>query len=482
MLHKFHTENCWQSRFFSLFLILVFFFSAIYSSQVSANQVNSSIPGFDCYRDSQTIDQRLNELRSAYPGLVQISEIGASVEGRAIKLIKLSKENGEQNKPRLILISGLRGNSFASVELNILFLESLLQNYEQDATAAFLLNFVEIYSVVIANPDGRSRAEAQAQAGGAITWENNANPLYCDSFVNGVRLNLNFPYQWSAGTSDPCSPDFSGPTYASEPETQALVTFLSQLASQARPSLLLQLDSYHNKVLTPFLYDATAPNPYAGDLFMLANKLAYETQAVPVVGNGDNNFESHGTLLDYAFGQLELPALSFRMGTLQSGGHTPACWYFNDYIKKSMLKALTRAALASFAPYQMAYGPETELESQTEQTLYLDIEGYSDDYSFYKEEFIDYSSVSRVIWSMDFPPGHPKAMVHEADQLTPLPEFSFRSTFQLSVPYSMFDHGRHLIFVQAWDVPTQNSESRPGLYFCHYVHIPSIHFLPILFK
>lgn len=471
-----------QSKFLSLILILILLFLASIPTQAETTNINSSIPGFDCYRDSQTIDQRLNELRSAYSGLVQISEIGTSIEGRAIKLIKISKENGEQNKPRLILISGLRGNSFAPVELNMLFLESLLQNYEQDATVTFLLNFIEIYSVVIANPDGRLRAEAQARAGEAIIWENNANPQYCASSVNGVRLNLNFPYQWSAGTSDPCSPDFSGPTYASEPETQALVTFLSQLASQARPSLLLQLDSYHNKVLTPFLYDATAPNPYADDLFMLANKLTYETEAVPVIGNGDNNFESHGTLLDYAFGQLKLPALSFKMGTQQSGGHTPACWYFNDFVKESMLKALTRTALASFDPYQLAYGPETELESQTEQTLYLDIEGFSDDYSFYKEEFIDYSSVSRVIWTMDFPPGHPKAIVHEADQLAPLPGFPFRSTFQLSVPYSMFDHGRHIIFVQAWDAPTQNSESHPGLYSCHFVDIPSINFLPMLFK
>lgn len=476
-----------QNRLFTLFLILIFLFSVIFSSRASANKINSdkissTIPGFDCYRDSQSIDQRLNELRIAYPDLVQISEIGTSVEVQAIKLIKICKENGEQNKPRLILISGLRGNSFAPVEINLLFLESLLQNYEQDATATFLLNFIEIYSVVIANPDGRMRAEAQARASEAISWENNTNSNYCDSSDNGVRLNLNFSYQWSPGNTDPCSPDYPGPSAASEPETQALITFLSQLANDFNPSLLLQLDSYQNKILTPYLYDNSVPNPHAEDLFMLANKLAYETEAIPVVGNGDHNLESHGTLLDYAYGELELPALSFRMGTQQSGGHTPACWYFNDYLKQATLQALTRAALASFDPYQLAYGPETVLEAQTSELDYIDLQGFSDDYSFYKENITDYSSVDRLTWSLDFPPGHPLADVRTVDTLEPLPDFPFRSTFQLTVPYFELENHRHLLCFQAWDTPTQTSESRPGLYSCHFINKSEFSFFPLLFK
>ena len=96
------------SKFVSLVFIFTFLFITAAPLQAETTNINSTIPGFDCYRDSQSIDQRLNELRIAYPDLVQISEIGTSVEGRAIKLIKISKENGEQNKPRLILISGLR--------------------------------------------------------------------------------------------------------------------------------------------------------------------------------------------------------------------------------------------------------------------------------------------------------------------------------------------------------------------------------------
>jgi hypothetical protein len=470
------------SKFVSLVFIFTFLFITAAPLQAETTNINSTIPGFDCYRDSQSIDQRLNELRIAYPDLVQISEIGTSVEGRAIKLIKISKENGEQNKPRLILISGLRGNSFAPVEINLLFLESLLKNYEQDATANFLLNFIEIYSVVIANPDGRLRAEAQARAGEAITWENNANPNYCASFDNGVRLNLNFPYQWSSGNTDPCSPDFPGSSAASEPETQALLAFLSQLANDFNPSLLLHLDSYQNKFLTPYLYDNSVPSPHAEDLFMLANKLAYETEAIPVVGNGDNDFESHGTLLDYAYGELELPALSFRMGTQQSGGHTPACWYFNDYLKQATLQALTRAALASFDPYQLAYGPETVLEAQTSELDHIDLRGFSDDYSFYKENITDYSSVDRLTWSLNFPPGHPQALVRVVDSMEPLPDFPFRSTFQLAMPYSEIENRRHLLCFQAWDTPTQTSESRPGLYSCHFIKESEFSFFPLLFK
>jgi len=472
-----------QSKLLLFFFILILFFLTVFPSQANTNKINSTIPGFDCYRDSLTINQRLIEIKNTYPSLVQVSEIGTSFEQRAIKLVKINNENGELNKPRLILISGLRGNSFAPVEINLLFLESLLQNYEQDATATFLLNFTEIYSVVIANPDGRLRAEAQARAGETIDWENNTNPTYCESFDNGVRLNLNFPYQWSPGNADSCSPAFSGPSAASEPETQALVAFLSQLANDSNSSLILHLDSYQNKILTPYLYDPLAPNPYAEELFMLANKLAYETEAVPVVGNGDNDFESHGTLLDYAYGELELPVLSFRMGTQQSGGHTPACWYFNDHLKQASLQALTRAALASFDPYQLAYGPETVLEAQTPDLGHLDMQGFSDDYSFYKEYVTDYSSVDRLTWSLDFPPDHPQALIRVVDSLEPLPDLPFRSTFQLTVPYSLLENRRHLLCFQAWDTASQTSESRPGLYSCHFIEKNSdFSFFPLLFK
>ncbi|MGI6259698.1 MAG: M14 family zinc carboxypeptidase [Anaerolineaceae bacterium] len=470
------------SKLLSFVLILTLFFLTVTPSQAETANINLTIPGFNCYRGSQTIDQRLIELKNTYPIFVQLSEIGNSIEGRPIKLIKITNDNEEINKPRLILISGLRGNSFAPVEINLLFLESLLQNYEQDATATFLLNFIEIYSVVIANPDGRLRAEAQARAGETIDWENNANPNYCASFDNGVRLNLNFSYQWSSGNTDPCSPDYPGLSAASEPETQALVAFLSQLANDSNPSLLLHLDSYQNKILIPYLYDNSVPNPHAEELFMLANKLTYETEAIPVVGNGDNNFESHGTLLDYAYGELELPALSFRMGTQQSGGHTPACWYFNDYLKQATLQALTRAALASFDPYQLAYGPETVLEAQTPELGHIDLRGFSDDYSFYKENITDYSSVNRLTWSLDFPPGHPQALVRVVDSMEPLPDIPFRSTFQLAMPYSEIENRRHLLCFQAWDTPTQTSESRPGLYSCHFIKESEFSFFPLLFK
>jgi len=470
------------SKFVSLVFIFTFLFITAAPLQAETANTNPTIPGFDCYRDSQTIDQRLIELKNIYPNFVQVSEIGNSIEGRAIKLIRITNNNEEINKPRLILISGLRGNSFAPVEINLLFLESLLQNYEQDATATFLLNFIEIYSVVIANPDGRLRAEAQARAGETIDWENNANPNYCASFDNGVRLNLNFSYQWSSGNTDPCSPDFPGPSAASEPETQALVAFLSQLANDSNPSLLLHLDSYQNKILIPYLYDNSVPNPHAEELFMLANKLTYETEAIPVVGNGDNNFESHGTLLDYAYGELDFPALSFRMGTQQSGGHTPACWYFNDYLKQATLQALTRAALASFDPYQLAYGPETVLEYRMSKSLYLDLEGFGDDYSFYKEDINYYSSVNSINWSLDYPPGHPQAIVHPVNRLKPVPGFPFRSIYKIILPYTSIESSRHILYIQAWDTPTQNSESRPGLYSCHFIDVPELHFLPLLIK
>jgi len=469
-----------QSKYKLLALAILLIAMASFPQKIQSNVQTTAIPDFDCYRDARSVDQRALQLQTEFPDLVEQNLIGVSFENRPIYAVKLSRKNSQENKPRLVLISGLRANSFAPVEINLRFLEFILSSDGSNPTATWLLDFTEIYSVLIANPDGRLTAESQAQDGEEIIWENNTNP-YCANAPTGVRLTLNFPYAWAAGTHDPCDPNYPGPQAASEPETQAITGFLSSLSQSSQPILLLHLDSARNFLMTPYLHDPGAPNPLESELYALANKLAYDTPAVPIKGPGTGNPGIYGTLLDFAFGELGVPSLTYKMGAAQAGGHTTACWYFEEKLLEPSLQALTRAAAMSAQPYEFAFGPEIRLESVSSHLNYLRLDGFADDYSFYKEHVSDYTSVERLSWSLDLPPWHPQAELQNFYGLQPIEAYPFRSTFSMILPYADIAPGKHLLFLQAWDKAAA-APSRPGLVTSVFITIPNLNYLPLMIK
>ena len=467
-----------------LFVILLSFFP----DQTASHSASATIPGFDCYRNSQTLQLAMQQLQSTYPELVQLNNIGSSYEGQEIQLLKVGSQKIQTEKPRLVLISGLRANSFAPVEVNLQFLEDLLMNYDQDASSTWILDFIEIYAIPLANPDGRLIAETQAQDNHPITWQNNTNPGYCPSNLTGVRLNHNFPFEWSEGNPDPCNESFHGPTSSSEPETQALTSFLEGIAADTNPTLLIHLDSFRNHLMTPYQYDENFPNPHEQELYTLANKLAYNTPANPMIGTEQFSFEITGNLLDFAFWELDIPGLAYKIGSFESGGHTTACWYFDYYLLEQTKTSLMRAAYASPSAYWLAYGPETEIVSSNSTPFSVTIEGNSNDYSFYKVAIHDYGSIEKLTWSVDLPPNHPQAEVQLVPELLEDPEYPFLSSFSLTIPYSEFEPGKHLLFFQAWDSGAAGFQSNPGFITSIFIEIPQIpdipHFLyaPLIFR
>ena len=474
-----------QSTNLFISIILVLFLSPFPDSR--ASQSSSTIPGFDCYRTSETIQQTVQILHSTYPNLVQLTNIGASFEGQPIQLIKLGNQTTQNDKPRLVLISGLRANSFAPVEINLQFIEDLVTTYGENPSSTWILDFTEVYAILLANPDGRLRAELQAEAGQEVTWQNNTNLSYCSSNPTGVRLNHNFPFEWTDGNPDPCSDNYHGPSAGSEPETQALKSFLESLADNPNPTLLLHLDSYENSIITPYQYDADIPNPHLQDLFILANKLAYDTSANPLSAN-QSSFEIPGNLLDFAFWDLDIPGLTYKLGTFQSGEHSTACWYFTDYLLGQTKNALLRATHASPSAYALGYGPETEIAIIDSTPLSISFEGSSDDFSFYKYYVSNYSSVDKITWSIDFPPWHPLAEVNLVNDYKSDSELPFISRFSLTLPYDDLDPRKHILYVQAWDSAGLDSQSYPGFVSSIYIDFPHFsdsnifYYVPMIFK
>ena len=468
-----------KPAFLHLLLSLCFVIFITFSSVQGEYQPQSSVPGFDCYRDFDSIVQSLQAFDAEYPELAQLSTIGNSWEGRPIYVLTLTNEARIEDKPRLVLVSGLRANAFAPVELSLRFAEKLLADYGENSESGWLLDHFELHLILLANPDGRARAEDQAIDGPEyITWQNNTHNS-CSSEDIGVRLNQNFPYEWRS--SDACDPAYSGEFATSELETQAIINYLQILSAQPKPILLLNLDSYKNEILSPYLSKPTADNPHLEDLYTLAEKIGYDTLSGPVRQGGDPSQQpSFGTLVDYAYGTLGIPSLVFSMGDELAGGYTSYCWYFEENLLERNINALTRALKVSSDPYQQSYGPEIEIGIVSQDINRVIVEGSANDYLAWFGGADLYSQVQSVQYSIDLPPWHPEADLQPVSGLVQDADYDFISHFSLEIDYSSFTPGYHRIFLQAWDTEADGNSSNPGLIEAVDIFIPYQCFIPLV--
>jgi murein peptide amidase A len=123
--------------------------------------------------------------------------VGTSVEGRPI----IAERHGTIGGRRVLVIGVIHGNEDAGVAvIDELRRRSILGTVPDD---------VELWLVESMNPDGQA----------AQTRQN----------ANQVDLNRNFPHEWGP-IGQPGVSQYAGTGPASEPETQAMVAFISQLA------------------------------------------------------------------------------------------------------------------------------------------------------------------------------------------------------------------------------------------------------------
>src|SRR6478672_5506184 len=132
------------------------------------------------------------------PAVIGVRTLGHSVQGRRIVAWHL----GQPGKPKVVLIATMHGNERAPRQI----LESLRDRRP--------IRGVDLWVVPTYNPDGAAHG----------TRKN----------AHGVDLNRNYPYGWR----DLDGNYESGPSAGSEPETRAMMRFLSSV----RPAWVL---SFH---------------------------------------------------------------------------------------------------------------------------------------------------------------------------------------------------------------------------------------------
>ncbi|XP_012340528.1 carboxypeptidase B-like isoform X2 [Apis florea] len=226
------------------------------------------------YHRLEDIHGYLDYLADTFPDVCSVVTIGHSVEGRPLKVIRIS--NGKSNSPALWIDGGIHAREWISPASVTYVINHLVENSETLEA--------DYYILPVVNPDGYEYTFTKDRL-----WRKNRKRSV-GSLCTGVDLNRNFGYRWGGlGTSkDPCREIYGGSGPFSEPETNAIRYFFE--ASAANFKAYLTFHSYGQYILYPWGYDKRVPPDYAdldrvGRQVSTAMKKADGAKSAYTVGN-----------------------------------------------------------------------------------------------------------------------------------------------------------------------------------------------------
>ncbi len=332
-----------------------------------------AIPGFACYETVEETFAAGDGLIAARPALAGWADAGDSwlkTQGQGgydLRVLKLTNSAvsapAGQSKPKLFVNSAIHAREYTTAPLVLSFARWLVDGHGVNADATWILDHHEVHLLLHSNPDGRKRAET------GLSWRKNVNNNFCaNSNSRGVDLNRNFSFGWNttggAGSSGAaCNLTYRGPSAGSEPEIQAIQSYVRSLwpdrrgpgANDAAPAdtsgIHLDIHSFSQLVLWPWGNTATAaPNGTA--LQTLGRKFAFFNGYEPTQSIG--LYATDGTSDGISYGELGVAAFTFELGS----SFFESCANYEATVKPDNLAALIYAAKVVRTPYLTPAGPD----------------------------------------------------------------------------------------------------------------------------
>ncbi|HMS33342.1 MAG TPA: M14 family zinc carboxypeptidase [Ignavibacteria bacterium] len=205
---------------------------------------------------------KLDSMRIEYPNLISEKfSIGSSLQSRDMWTVRVSNNpNTTTGRPEVWFHSLIHAREPMSMEQNLFFIYWLLENYNIDPIATYILENRELYFTPVFNPDGYEYNRSTNPTGGG-QWRKNRRPNTGGSF--GIDLNRNFGTYafWNSvnngSSTDPTSDTYRGTSPFSEPETQNAMNFVNSRNFKG----VLSYHTYGNYLIRPWGYvDAASPD------------------------------------------------------------------------------------------------------------------------------------------------------------------------------------------------------------------------------
>ena len=189
------------------------------------------------YSSLAGVDKRMVRAVERAGGYAKVYDIGKSVEGRAIRAVRISKSvNAQEDLPEILFVGLHHAREWISSEVTLGILEFLVQNMNSNSFVSDILENSVIWFVPMLNPDGYLFSWEEARM-----WRHNRR-VHPDESI-GVDLNRNYDSSW-------IEIDYvhgTGPF--SEPETLAVKNLILNDFEKPLPDGIKSLDgliTYHS--------------------------------------------------------------------------------------------------------------------------------------------------------------------------------------------------------------------------------------------
>ena len=428
------------------------------------------------YNGFKTVEeegQYLNTMAATYPTLATVVDYGDSwckihlgsctqpnaYNGYDLLALHITNHAITGPKPVFWFDAGIHSREIATPETAMLLISWLLDGYNSNPDAHWLVDYHDIYIVPMFNPDGHHIVE---NGGGTPIYQrkNADNQNGCTTFGSfGTDNNRNFPFQWACcggSSGSPCSETYHGPSGNSDPETAAgLAEWRLLFPDQRGPNIgdaapltatgILQ--SMHSNAaldLFPWGFQVSPHAPNDADLRNIARHLS----ATNAGGNGytygqapEVLYSVDGDTTDQSYGDLGIA--SFTTEVSGNDFFVPLS-YVQNTIWPANRGALVYQAKIARTPYLLAHGPDANTVATNPMTV---TQGspvqLTATINFAWTGNVDSQNVGAAEYYIDTPPwagGTPVAMTGNFTSPT-VPVAATIDTTDLSV-------GRHLIFVR----------------------------------
>ncbi|XP_071440264.1 carboxypeptidase B-like [Hetaerina americana] len=195
-------------------------------------------------------------LAQTYPRLCSVMTIGSSVEGRPLKVLKISPA-GSTGKKAIWIDGGIHAREWISPASVLFALKELVENHDMHFNGKeSTLGSLDWYFLPMANPDGYEYTHTHNRL-----WRKNRRDAHHGPYA-GTDLNRNFGYRWGGADAsrDPCRENYAGRNAFSEPETAAISNFVKSKGQSVKA--FLSFHSYGQYILYPWGYDRKVPPDY----------------------------------------------------------------------------------------------------------------------------------------------------------------------------------------------------------------------------
>ncbi|KAF3706174.1 Carboxypeptidase A2 [Channa argus] len=198
---------------------------------------------FGAYHTLETIYSFMDTLVAQHPNLVTKEKIGSPMRTGPC----MCSSTGGINRPAIWIDTGIHSREWVSQATGVWTANKIATDYGNDDSLTSILNTMDIYMLILANPDGYVYTHTNDRM-----WRKTRSKI-SGSICRGVDPNRN----WDAGfggpgaSSNPCSDSYHGPSAHSEIEVKNVVDLIKK---HGNFKSFISVHAYSQLLMYPYGY------------------------------------------------------------------------------------------------------------------------------------------------------------------------------------------------------------------------------------